>query len=188
MEFKPLQPMVSEAIYDIGDLPEGDHIYHEKVNGMRGTYSPKDRRFYTINGNIVPGVKHLERELAGTICSLDGEFYLPHLTAAQISGQARKKNPEHLLEFHLFDIADTNLTDAARQKELDGITETQYIKRVKTYRGSKADVFAYLQEVLKRNGEGVIVRDPSKIYKHGENGTIKLKEVDIPDDFDRWDK
>jgi len=188
MEFKPLQPMVSKAIYDIEDLPEGDYIYQEKINGMRGTYSPKDRRFYTINGNVVPGVKHLERELADTTRPLDGEFYLPSLTAAQISGQARKKSPEHRLEFRLFDIADANMIDAVRQKELDGITETQYIKRVKTYRGSKSDVFAYLQEVLTCNGEGVIVRDPSKIYKHGENGTIKLKEVDIPDDFDRWDK
>lgn len=188
MEFKILQPMVSSAIYDINDLSEGDYIYQEKINGMRGTYNPSDGRFYTINGNLVSGVKHLERELTGTVRPLDGEFFHPNLTTAQISGQARKKNPEHSLEFHLFDIADASMTDEERQQELDKIKQTRHIKRVKTYRGNKQAVLTFFKKVLNRGGEGVIVRDPSKTYRFDENGTIKLKEVDIPDDFNRWDK
>ena len=188
MEFNYIKPMVSEAIYDIADLPEGDYLYQEKIQGMRGTYNPAADHFYTINGNLIPGVKHLEKELKGTAIPLDGEFFLSHLTDAQISGQARKKEPEYQLEFHVFDIADKSLTDEERQKKLDKMEESQYIKRVKTFHGDKADVFTYLKEVLSRGGEGVIVRDPSKSYRFGENGTIKLKEVDIPDDFDRWDK
>lgn len=181
-------PMVSDAIYDIASLPEGDYLYQEKINGMRGTFDPEVGLFNTINGNLIPGIKHLEAELKGTSFPLDGEFFLPHLTPAQISGQARKKAPEHRLEFHVFDQADSYMIDEERQQELDSLEESQYIKRVRTYRGGKAYIFAFLQKVLSRDGEGVIIRDPLKTYKHGENGTIKLKEVDTPDDFDRWDK
>ena len=188
MEFSIIQPMVSEAIYEIDDLPEGNYLFQEKIQGMRGTYNPDNDHFYTINGNLIPGVKHLEKELKGTTIPLDGEFFLSRLTDAQISGQARKKEPEYQLEFHVFDIADKSLADEERQKKLDIMKESQYIKRVKTFHGGKTAVFAYLKEVLNRGGEGVIVRDPSKSYRFGENGTIKLKEVDIPDDFDRWDK
>ena len=183
-----IKPMVSEAIYDIADLPESDYIYQEKINGMHGTYYPDERIFRTINGNEVPGVKHLEAEMQGIRLPFDGEFFLPHLTTAQISGQARKKSPEHLLEFHVFDIAEASMTDEERQQLLNLINDTQYIKRVKTYRGNKAAVFTFLKEVLARGGEGVIVRDPDKTYRFGENGTIKLKEIDILDDFERWDK
>lgn len=181
-------PMVSEPIYDIDDLPEGDYIYQEKKNGIRGTYNPNEGIFRTINGNEVPGVKHLEAILKHCLHPLDGEFFLPHLTAAKISGQARKKSPEHLLEFHVFDMAVESMTDEARQAQLDECVYGEYIKRIKTYRGNKADVFAFLKEVLARDGEGVIIRDPFKIYRFGENGTIKLKEIDIPDGFKRWDK
>lgn len=180
--------MVSETIYDINDLPEGDYIYQEKINGMRGTYCPDEKIFRTINGNEVPGVKHLEAIIKDGTLPLDGEFFLPYLTTAKISGQARKKSPEHLLEFHVFDIADDSIIDEDRQARLEKCVYGDYIKRVKTYRGNKAAVFAFLKEVLARGGEGVIIRDPNKTYRSGENGTIKLKEVDIPDDFERWDK
>ena len=188
MEFKSIKPMVSEAIYDIDGLPEGDYLYQEKITGMRGNYNPVAGHFYTINGNLIPGTQHLEKELKGATIPFDGEFFLSSLTDAQISGQARKKKPEYQLEFHVFDIADKCLIDEERQKTLDKMEESQYIKRVKTFRGDKAAVFAYLKEVLNRGGEGVIVRDPTKTYKYGESGTIKLKEFDIPDDFNRWDK
>lgn len=183
-----IKPMVSEAIYDIADLPEGDYIYQEKIQGMRGTYHPDERIFRTINGNEVPGVKHLEAAMQGQRLPLDGEFFLSSLKDSQISGQARKKAPEHKLEFHVFDIAEASMIDEERQSLLDLMNDTQYIKRVKTYRGNKAAVFAFLKEVLARGGEGVIIRDPSKTYRHGENGTIKLKELDEGDDFERWDK
>lgn len=182
-----IKQMLCRDIDSISDLPDGEYIYQEKIEGMRATFGPYINRLYTRNGNMIPGVSHIEAELAKQARPLDGELFLKGKSCTEISSQARSKTPSFKMEFHIFDIADPELTETERQADLDCLAETLYIKRVKTYKGGKKEMAAYLKDVLTRGGEGIIIRNPTDKYTPGINNTIRVKFLDLPDDPDRWD-
>lgn len=128
---------------------------------------------------------------------LDGELYKHGKSLQQISGAARmEKNAVDCdwLEYYIYDVMDGSKTFEERLDVLDEITEELHLGFEPNRQWEKGDlqiqmvpqekvvgwlnIKALHDKYVEEGFEGVVIRDPSKVYNYGgrTNAMIKVKE------------
>lgn len=176
-----------------------DIVAQEKLDGVRAVYLPEEGGLYTRNGKRLVSCEHIADRLNALGCTakLDGEVYIPGEPLNVIAGKARRKSMQSELQFHVFDIAGPG-TFRERYNAL-----CVYLGRYKdvlhplvvpvgVLTPSERPLSIFLEEVVSRGGEGIIVRDGASEYLSGYAPLAALKVkpdyiAEMPDG-DRWDK
>lgn len=145
----------------------------EKYDGWRMYY--KKGKFYTRRDNEIKLPKKFYRDLAQYDYEFDGELWLGYgTTSSDITSVTDYKNAKYMI----FDILSLDTKFKNRNAILNLVVkETDNIKIVKQYtcKTEKQMELVY-NSVLKRGGEGVVIRPPSHIYKHGQRDKIFQKK------------
>jgi len=183
---KPMQPIEGR----IKDLVEGKaYIVQPKLRGIRAIWDPVRKALVTRKGRALTSVDHLIKAIQGSPLEripLDGEIYVHGMAFKKISGLAqRKKSSEEtaVLEFHVFDIAVTNITGTQRQIALSVLVLagkfSPQIHRVRFPSCVSRDAILTRYETWLADGyEGIIIRDPEAPYTPGESKhIIKVKPL-----------
>jgi len=154
-----------------------------KLDGVRA--SLRDKEMWSRNGKLfIPEVvSHLLINTNGEI--LDGELILPKPYTFQETMQAVKKyrDTSKLLEYHVFDLVDENLSFQERYAKLEKYSDIPGIKLVKTLNvENEDDIFKAHANFILEGYEGTIVRDLDAKYLIGHRSEYLLKYKDFQDD------
>jgi DNA ligase-1 len=153
----------------------------EKLDGIRIVYVPK-KGFFTRTGLPITTPKYFVDDIPKTHV-LDGELFGGYSTLSSVSGIARRQkitvSDWKNIQFNVFDIVDSKLPFEERysilKKVLKG-TNRKTIKLVTQYpvsTYSKANKF--FNQIVKKGGEGIVIRDPTKLYEFNKRSKFVLK-------------
>lgn len=150
----------------------------EKLDGVRGIWDGKElksRSGYKFN---YPS--------SFTTCfpsyALDGELYTKRNDFENITSITSKMNENAAwseIKFYIFDIPDLNASfDKKYEKMIDFAKNCKNIKVIEQkVAKNNQEVFAYLDEVVKNGGEGLVAREPNLIYENTRSSKIlKIKK------------
>lgn len=91
-------------------------LLQPKLNGIRAVWNPDTQALETRSGRAITCVSHIVETLRScklACYALDGEIWTPDLPFQEINGLAARETAmeaNYLLEFHVFDVIDTELT------------------------------------------------------------------------------
>lgn len=169
----------------IKDIHGDEYLCQPKLNGIRAMWHPAFQVFLTKNGNIIHSVDHIIKQLKTNSLShlpLDGEIFTSKISFQKINGLVRqqKTNTDSMiLEFHVFDIADTNMACEERVLLLDDLSVSPHVKRVCTdYPRTRKQVDQFYKQYLKQGFEGIILRKKIEPYYPDRTpALLKIKPV-----------
>lgn len=122
-------------------------------------------------------------------CEIDGEFYLHGTPLNKINGacQTEEYDPEvhDKIEFHIFDLANSNYTTQDRCTILNELEEfdNPRVKIVRhTYAISTEAIDAIMDEVIAQGYEGIMARTVGSKYQFGKRSRELLKFKPFLDD------
>ena len=153
----------------------------EKYDGVRAIWDGKELK--SRNGNIINAPSSFIAQLPDF--ALDGELWSNRGEFELIASIVLDKNPDikawQNIKYMVFDLPkfDGNLSDKmAYLEEFLSLNSSNFIKVVKqTYIQNNSHAFAFLDEVVSKGGEGIVVRDPNASYISGRSDKIlKLKK------------
>lgn len=185
------------------DLELKNFIYEEKLDGTRALLYKKNNNIKLINrrnNNITHRYPefNFEKNIKANSCVLDGEIVilnkkgisdfnlLQHRDLLEDKEKIKKRSKSMQATFVVFDILElneeklTSLTQKERFKILKKtIKKSKYIKIIKSSKNGKK-LFAIL---TKKDGEGVIAKDPEEKYYEGKRkkAWIKIKKQNTID-------
>lgn len=189
-EAKKIRPMLAETFDSSIDIT--GFTFSPKLDGIRALSCLTEDGVIlsSRNGKLFEGFSLIRKQLSILFekypeVMLDGELYTDQLSFNKISGIVRSKkrhqicdqrqSEEHLIEYHIFDMVDTDLTFRERYQRLQlYIDELQKefpvnalkIKLVPVeFALTDRDLPYYLEKYTSQGYEGVIMRDPNSIYK-----------------------
>jgi DNA ligase-1 len=140
-------------------------------------------RFFSRNGNEFFNTEHLQvASIARSKLWFDGELIVPGLKLGDIvSIVKREGHPDvERLEYHAFDVIDTELMFAKRLGVLrQELCRTSRWREVRTQRIThRKELTCFHTEIGERGGEGTIIRNPRGLYTAGpSNDLMKWKFV-----------
>lgn len=176
-----------------------------KIDGVRCSFYIKDDEivsasrggkhydFATQHIRLHPKMVELFKKMPNLV--LDGELYLHGKSLQQISGAARQEKDEERaqwLEYYIYDIMDNTLTCEERIEVLHDISlelelgefhpDTTFGEddlRVRMVPQEKVTGWNNIQKIhdkyVSEGFEGVVIRDPSKLYSFGGRGNAMIK-------------
>lgn len=153
----------------------------EKYDGVRAIWDGKELK--SRNGNTIHAPSKFIDQLPdfaldGELWSARGEFEL--ITSIVLDDKPNIKEWQNI-KYMVFDLPkfDGNLSDKmAYLEEFLSLNPSNFIKVVKqTYIQNNSHAFAFLDEIVSKGGEGIVVRDPNASYISGRSDKIlKLKK------------
>jgi DNA ligase 1 len=181
--FHPMLAVTSNI--DQINLPADQYLCQPKLNGIRAIWDPSTQALYSRNGNRINSVDHIVNQLLDHPYgqySLDGEIYTGALSFQKLNGLARRKQTTDetaILEYHVFDIAQGDLSSVKRIKLLEQLPETTHIKMVWSDKPMTVnDIHSYYHRYIDQGHEGIILRKKSEKYHQGRSSAlIKIKPV-----------
>ena len=153
----------------------------EKYDGVRAIWDGKELK--SRNGNIINAPSSFIAQLPDF--ALDGELWSNKGEFELIASIVLDKNPDikawQNIKYMVFDLPkfDGNLSDKmAYLEEFLSLNPSSFIKVVKqTYIQNNLHAFAFLDELVAKGAEGLVVRDPNAKYISGRSSSIlKLKK------------
>ena len=181
---------------DLNSLKSNGYFVSIKRDGVRaelGNGRLKTRALKPFPNEHLP--EYFEELLdltEGNNIILEGELYSPSTSFDVLSGILRSKDkdlPEDL-EFYCFDILDNTVTGtqvpfSLRYQRYRGISATNYVS-VEHYYLTVTSIGRYYQTAISQGYEGIILRNPSSMYKlgrvtHTDNIAYKMKETNSYD-------
>lgn len=164
-----------------------------KLNGIRAIFDGSE--LYSRRGKTFDGKSHILSELLKLkqqypdMPYLDGELYIHGVDLPYLSGQARKKDDDGKLEYHIYDI----ITDAPyidRRTLLEKyIKHSKFIKPVLCFDvQNQYQIDKIYTDLLKDGYEGAVLRKNWLKYEYGANeyhspNVLKYKPV-YDDEFE----
>ncbi|PSM52329.1 DNA ligase [Campylobacter blaseri] len=150
----------------------------EKLDGVRARWNGKE--LVSRNGNKFSAPKDFIKDFPSF--SLDGELFTKRGDFANISSITSQLIPHNgwsEIKFYIFDIPDLNESFDIKYKKMQEISKNSknivFIEQ-KIVKNNE-EVFEFLDEVVSKGGEGVVVREPSLIYENARsNRILKLKK------------
>lgn len=150
----------------------------EKLDGIRAIWDGKDLVSRSGHKYAVPSwfIKDFPNE------SLDGELFTKRGDFENISSITSKLTPNdgwNSVKFHIFDMPTMNADFSTKYEKMTQISKQSKFIEVIPQKIAKdnADVFKFLDEVLAKGGEGVVVREPNLIYEDKRSDKIlKIKK------------
>lgn len=158
--------------------------YSEKLDGVRGYWTGK--HFVSRRGRIVHAVPlDVQRRMPRNV-GVDGEFYAGPQSRDQVVSvllasreQGRQWYKQLGIDFVAFDM-NSSRPYVKRYQELQKLGRKHKFTVLQQHQcTSKQDLLAALQKVLRKNGEGLVVRSPllDRRYVGGRNSNVlKLKK------------
>lgn len=154
-----------------------------KIDGYRGIY--QDGVFYSRIGkpHQAAAIKALGKEMKENNLpdGIEGEFIIPGESFNSAGGKLRRRDYSGPLEFHVFDIILPDFSAQDRFTFLKGL-QGNFPSRVRllkqTWLSSLEEMLAFENDCLAFGGEGIVLRAPRALYKHGRgtlNDQIMLK-------------
>lgn len=151
----------------------------EKLNGVWARWTGSE--FLTRNGNKLHAPKSFTEGLPDLV--LEGELWLGYGQFQKICSIVKRSKEIDWqgVSFNVFDVvAKGSYSD--RMSKLDSVNFPTHVSIVKQIVvESKEQIDSYLEEVLNRGGEGLVIRDLSKKYISGLTNCV-LKNKPRPDD------
>lgn len=131
-----------------------------KIDGIRGTYRHKRKKFYTRNGHEIVGLEHLILQLDQTKADLDGELFIPDVSFQISSGEIRSKNPTPNAVFAMFEVPRVKMSFKERLQYMEVLSQTRTnILRLKHYKINDLDhLYKFYSWCRKQGHEGAVVR------------------------------
>ena len=189
-----LLPMLAKKFKDAKHKITYPCLVQPKLDGLRG--------FAQVNGDVAitsrkfkpyDAVSHLHAELKELFGHLDvpvdGEIYLHGLTLEEINRRAKKyrEGITEEMEFWVFDIADTTMTNAERNEVLERIQDKNpklnKVVFVPTHTAYKEqDVYDYHDQFVKDGYEGAIIRNGDGMYLMEKRSSDLQKYKEFEDD------
>ncbi|MBN2161028.1 MAG: hypothetical protein JW807_16675 [Spirochaetes bacterium] len=170
------RPSLLSEYRNYPDIVEGeDYIFIQpKIDGWRCVVNTRTGKLYSRTGNEI-NLPHISADVIGRDLPeyLDGELYATGFTLGQIQGMIRRG--DKLIQFHMFDIINAR-PQHERLESLQGIAETENIKRVPTYKIAPAELHNYYHAFLSQGMEGAVIRLPHGRYTGDRtNNVLKMK-------------
>jgi DNA ligase-1 len=154
------------------------YICQPKLDGIRCVALNISGKYVLMsaNSNIISSVPHineaLEESFADSNTSFDGELYIHNSSFEHINSiVSRTVNPHPesaSIEFHIFDIVNESLPMIFRLIFLNDFKESvknnclQFVEYKSTY--NLEQTYLYFTYLIKKNYEGIIVRDQDGLY------------------------
>lgn len=163
-------------------------LMSEKFDGVRCIC--KNGKLFTRTGKAINAPSFFTSGLKNNVI-YDGEIFGGYGNFDKTSGICRKKTPVTAewkkLTYEIFDVVDTRFSRKAykRQEMLTQAVRknSKYHNVVKQIRCKGKDhLFAFLKEVEKRGGEGIMLRDDMSYYEHKRSRSLlkvkSFKDID----------
>ena len=154
-------------------------VMSEKLDGIRGYWDGK--KMISKNGKIINTPKWFIKNYPPF--AIDGELWSKRGDFENISSIVRDKIPSkkwHQIKHYIFDVPDAkgNLFNRLNKLKLylktHPNTPIKIIPQIKIK--NKQEVFNFLKEIEKKEGEGVVIRNPNAPYERKKsNQILKLK-------------
>ncbi len=166
-----MNPMLSKVL---NKQDVSGWLMSEKLDGVRAIWDGSVLR--TRHGNKIDAPDWwIDRLPAGT--ALDGELWAGRGNFGKVLSWYRRKSPVNSewarLEFVAFDIPQSDMTSIERIELLKSIAVKQ-VEHVICQ--DREHAFSVMQEIVKANGEGIMLRDPSASYEFKRSSKLlKLK-------------
>ena len=168
------------------EFPYVGWLMSEKYDGVRVLWNGTDLR--SRNGNIFHAPKWFHDSLPKSM-GLDGELFGGPHSFAQTSGAVRRKIPDEKewssISFMAFDILDLTRPYDERYEILQALVEKAHkkgyhwihlVKQVPIT--STVQMYSFYQQVLRRGGEGIMIRNPKSFYEQRRSkNLIKFKPI-----------
>jgi len=154
----------------------------EKYDGLRGYWD--GRKLWTRQGNLIHAPDYFLAELPRDI-ALDGELWLGYGKFEETVSIVRSETPDDRwkrVHFMVFDAPQAKGTFEERMQFLRGTLPegNEFVRLVAQERCQGADqLMAERDRVVKRGGEGVMLRQPGSAYEPRRSATLlKVKPYD----------
>lgn len=150
----------------------------EKLDGVRGIWDAKELKSRSGYKFSYPDefIKCFPSE------ALDGELFTKRGDFENISSITSKMNPHsgwREIKFYIFDMPKVDANFSVKYKKMINIAKNcENIEVIEQIVAKDSDeVFDFLDEVVKKGGEGVVVRSPDLIYENKRSDKIlKIKK------------
>ena len=144
-------------------------LYSEKLNGVRGFWDGK--KMLSRNGTVIHLPKRISKQLP-TDLKLDGEFWGPTRTFQNIVNATQSQSESKYWRGVYFYIFDCH----SKEPYIERYNRIKLLPRVcKQTPILKSNIVRKLNTVIKRGGEGLILRDPAGLYKNRGRTTLVVK-------------
>ena len=180
MKVKVLQDQIKNISYPCISTP--------KLNGVNGTYRLVDDvlSLTSRGGEPLAPIPHLEFEVRIAMeqlgsNELNGELYIHGEFLQDITSAVKKpKELSKRLEFHIFDIADSDAVyDKRRDLMIDVELATEDFEFVTFLTGTECedmnDIEIHYNQCVAANLEGTVVKNLDGLYKHNTRSTNQFK-------------
>lgn len=202
VRYPPMLAQVADT-EKVNQVLGSEPVYvQRKYNGVRTVTAlaqdvnagPSSVIMYSRRAVLYPGFAYIKEELqhvlaeywaAGRKIYLDGEIYKHGVALQDISGLARKENPEVAIrcDYMVYDcfIPGESLTYRERKEILDEMFDTfefEYVKQVPTYTAATYDeIIVLYKQFLSEGYEGAMIRlnAPYKYSYNEHHSSILLK-------------
>lgn len=148
-----------------------------KIDGYRAVYS--QGFFFSRSGKLhqAPATRRLGKELQarGLPDGLDGELLIPGESFNSGGGKLRREDYDGPLVFFVFDLMHPGLKAQERFQLLAGLT-SRFPSEVKlldqTWLSDLESMRSFENDALASGAEGICLREPGALYKHGRGTAI----------------
>jgi len=138
-------------------------VMSEKLDGIRAYWDGKN--LLTRSGKTIHAPKWFTKDYP--TFEIDGELWSKRADFENISSIVRDKIPKNdwkQIKHYIFEVPNAKGGLSERLKKVNNLTH-KYIRDVKQIKiKDKNHLKEFLQEIESKKGEGVVVRDPSKLY------------------------
>lgn len=148
------------------------------MDGIRGFWD--GNRLLSRQGNVINAPIWFTDKIPGNI-SLDGELWLGKGTSLEnLMAVINSKNSDwSAVGYYIYDLPDSPGVYQDRMKQMEEL-KTKLPNHVRIVESTKCNgrhhLEKYLDNVLEKQGEGVVVRDPQSLYVKGwTNSLLKVK-------------
>lgn len=157
----------------------------EKFDGIRVFYVPT-QGFYSRSGKHINVPDSFISNMPKTDKILDGELFAGYNSLHLVSGLTNKietpANRWKNIKFYAFDIIELNVPFVTKYSQLLKLSKQKsksfvLVKQQEVKSFSKADKL--YKQIIKKGGEGVVLRDPTKAYevKKRSRNVLKWKPI-----------
>ena len=154
-------------------------LMSEKLDGFRAYWDGS--AMWTRGGNQIAVPESWRAELPDKI-HLDGEIYAGPGGVDIVRDAVRFGRFHPAVRFHVFDIPTIRASFADRYERLLSLVPCGAHIRPVIHRSCRSidHAVTFMEEIQAAGGEGVVLRDPSNLYKPGRTPEIlKLKDVSL---------
>lgn len=165
-----------------------------KLNGVNGTYKLENNtlKLYSRGGDLYPEIPHLVPQILNTMSiigstELNGELYTHGEHLQDITSAVKKpKELSKKLEFHVFDIMDSDLPYEERRTQMLSFLPTLKTPNVDIVTGVKCSSFDEIENhyntCISKNFEGTVIKNLDGYYKHNIRSSDQFKYKKTQDD------